>query len=81
MVQALGCTALINVKDSMLYAIEHANKLTNKKLMADVKNEDHFENPINKQSDNPPDEFIPNNDTETIKLKKNWKYGSTSSLT
>ena len=34
--------------------------------MADNTDEEHLDNPTNKQSENPPDEIIPTNDTETI---------------
>ena len=34
--------------------------------MADNTDEEHLDNPINNQSENPPDEIIPAADTETI---------------
>jgi hypothetical protein len=34
--------------------------------MANIKDEEHLDNPINNQSENPPDEIIPTNDTESI---------------
>jgi len=55
------------------HAIEHFNKITNQNYMSDIKDEEHLDNPIINQSENPPDEITLHAATETINPNQETK--------